>query len=98
MGGYEPAVLFLTDGDSLSRRQYKQILRVGEAAPEKLAATAIAVKHIAASGPTGGKPRSTRKGHELAHRFVECPLRADIVAKVFLGCRTKILRAADALC
>src|SRR5947208_15488929 len=25
-----------------------------------------------------------------------CPLRADIVAKVFLGWRTKILRAADA--
>jgi hypothetical protein len=26
----------------------------------------------------------------------ECPLCADIVAKVFLGWRTKILRAADA--
>jgi hypothetical protein len=29
-------------------------------------------------------------------RLAECPLLADIVAKVFLGCRTKILRAADA--
>ncbi len=27
-----------------------------------------------------------------------CPLSADIVAKVFLGSRTKILRAADTLC
>jgi hypothetical protein len=26
----------------------------------------------------------------------DCPLRADIVAKVFLGSRTKIFRAADA--
>src|SRR5712671_2396476 len=29
--------------------------------------------------------------------WTECPLLADIVAKVFLGWRTKILRAADAL-
>jgi hypothetical protein len=28
--------------------------------------------------------------------FTGCPLLADIVAKVFLGWRTKILRAADA--
>ena len=27
-----------------------------------------------------------------------CPRRVDFVAKVFLGCRTKILRAADAFC
>jgi hypothetical protein len=52
------------------------MLRVGEAAPEKLAATAISVKHMAASGPTGWKATIDKKGHELAHRFVKCPLRA----------------------
>jgi hypothetical protein len=47
--------------------------------PEKLAATAISVKHMAASGPTGWKATIDTKGHELAHRFVKCPLRADFV-------------------
>ena len=32
------------------------------------------------------------------HWFIQCLLCADIVAKVFSGWRTKILRAADALC
>ena len=32
--------------------------------------------------------------HYAAHSV--CPFRADCVAKVFLGCRTKILRTADA--
>src|SRR6478609_11097804 len=33
---------------------------------------------------------------DITRTVRSCPLRADIVAKVFLGCRTKILRAADA--
>jgi hypothetical protein len=37
-----------------------------------------------------------KNGHRLLDR--PCPLCADIVAKVFLGCPTKILRAADAFC
>src|SRR5439155_23499758 len=31
-----------------------------------------------------------------SNQTIGCPLLADIVAKVFLGCRTKIPRAADA--
>jgi hypothetical protein len=58
------------------------MLRVGEGGPEKLAATAISVKHMAASGPTGWKATIDTKGHELAHRFVKCPLRADFVEKL----------------
>src|ERR1700693_6196147 len=42
-----------------------------------------------------GALRSTPKnGHRQTHPA--CPVGADIVAKVFLGWRTKILRAADA--
>src|SRR6478609_7789637 len=33
---------------------------------------------------------------DITRTVRSCPLRADIVAKVFLGWRTKILRAADA--
>jgi hypothetical protein len=34
----------------------------------------------------------------LKSDIAPCPKSADIVAKVFLGWRTKILRAADAFC
>jgi hypothetical protein len=38
------------------------------------------------------------KQRETRHRSLQAvrPLRVDIVAKVFLGCRKKILRAIDA--
>ena len=43
------------------------MLRVGEAGPEKLAATALPVKHMPASGPTGYRATIDRKGQELAN-------------------------------
>ena len=61
------------------------MLRVGEAGPEKLAATAIPVKHMAASGPTGVE--STRFAPEAAAReknFLEMPVGFPLASEVWV--------------
>ena len=47
-----------------------------------------------------GRCRPRRRGDRMRRNLLRCmsPEVADIVANVFLRCRTKILRAADAFC
>ena len=53
---------------------------------------------VGSSSDFGPRDRDVRYSPESGNRQVAqaCPKSADIVAKVFLGWRTKILRAADA--
>jgi hypothetical protein len=48
------------------------------------------------SDPNGDQAMVAGRPKDGFEVVMECPLLADVVVKVFLGWRTKILRAADA--